>query len=76
MLELHYTNQMKRDLRLAKKRGKDLQKIKAITDFLQMEKSLPEKHRNHKLSGDYRDHWECHIEPDWLLIYTPVGLKL
>lgn len=69
MLELHYTNQMKRDLRLAKKRGKDLQKIQIVTDFLQNEKPLPEKYRNHKLTGNYRDHWECHIEPDWLLIY-------
>ena len=69
MLELHYTNQMKRDLRLAQKRGKDLKKLKIVTNLLQANKPLLEKHRNHKLSGDYKDHWECHIEPDWLLIY-------
>jgi mRNA interferase YafQ len=33
------------------------------------EESLDPKFRNHKLTGDYKDHWECHIEPDWLLIY-------
>jgi mRNA interferase YafQ len=60
---------MKRDLRLAKKRGKNLKKLKMVTDLLQEKKPLLEKHNNHKLSGNYKDHWECHIEPDWLLIY-------
>lgn len=69
MRELHYTNQMKRDLRLVKKRGKDLKKLGVTTHFLQAGTPLPEKYHNHKLSGDYKDHWECHIEPDWLLIY-------
>lgn len=69
MLELHYTNQMKRDLKLAKKRGKNFKKLQEITDLLQTQKPLLPKHSNHKLSGDYKDHWECHIEPDWLLIY-------
>ena len=64
MLELHYTNQMKRDLRLVKKRGKDLKKLKTITDLLQEKKRLLEKHCNHRLSGNYKGHWECHIEPD------------
>lgn len=78
MLELHYTNQMKRDLRLAKKRGKEFNKLKAITDLLQATRPLPPKYRNHKLSGDYKDHWECHIEPDWLLVYlvSPSAITL
>jgi mRNA interferase YafQ len=70
MRELHYTNQMKRDLKRVGKRGKDLKKLQAVTDLLQADKPLLEKHCNHKLSGDYKDHWECHLEPDWLLIYT------
>ena len=69
MLGLDYTNQMKRDLKLAKKRRKDLSKMTPIIDLLQAEKPLPEKYQNHKLSGEYKDHWECHIEGDWLLIY-------
>jgi mRNA interferase YafQ len=69
MLALEYTNQIKRDLKLAKKRGKNLKKLGTVTDLLQAEKPLPEKYRNHKLSGEYKDHWECHIEGDWLLIY-------
>ena len=72
MLRLDYTNQMKRDLKLVKKRGKDLNKLKTVLDILQSRQSLPEKYRNHKLSGDYKDHWECHLEPDWLLIYLPI----
>lgn len=69
MLELRYTNQMKRDLRLARKHGKDFSKLEIVTNLLLAGKPLSEKYRNHKLSGDYKDHWECHIEPDWLLIY-------
>ena len=69
MLELEYTNQFKRDLKLSKKRGKDLEKLDPIVKLLLKEKPLPEKHRDHPLSGNYKDHRECHIEPDWLLIY-------
>ena len=64
---------MKRDLKLAKKRGKNLGKLKVILNLLQTEKSLLAKHCNHKLSGNYKDHWECHIEGDWLLIYLPTS---
>ena len=69
MLELEFTNQFKKDLRLSKKRGKDLSKLEKITNLLLKEKALPEKNRDHFLSGNYKDHRECHIEPDWLLIY-------
>ena len=69
MLELEYTTQFKRDLKLSKKRGKDTNKLDKIVELLLKEKSLPEKYRDHPLSGNYKDHRECHIEPDWLLIY-------
>ncbi|MBP7074328.1 MAG: type II toxin-antitoxin system YafQ family toxin [Rhabdochlamydiaceae bacterium] len=69
MLALLYMNQFKKDLKLVSKRGKKLSKLNDIIDTLLQEKPLPEKNRNHKLGGDYIDHWECHIEPDWLLIY-------
>ncbi len=69
MLNLDFTNQFKRDLKLAKKRGKDTKKLDMIIDSLLKEKPLEAKHRDHTLTGDYRDHRECHIEPDWLLIY-------
>lgn len=69
MFHLFYTNQFKKDLKLAQKRGKTIAKLNHIVTMLQNEKPLPEKNRNHRLSGAYSDHWECHIEPDWLLIY-------
>jgi len=76
MLELEYTTQFKRDLKLSKKRGRDLSKLDPIVDLLLKEKSLPEKNRDHPLSGNYKDHRECHIEPDWLLIYLPGRITL
>lgn len=69
MLELEYTTQFKRDLKLSKKRGKDLSKFDSIVELLLKGKSLPEKNRDHPLTSNYKDHRECHIEPDWLLIY-------
>jgi mRNA interferase YafQ len=69
MLKLEYTNQFKRDLKLSKKRGKNLKKLEPIVELLLKKKPLPEKNKDHDLTGNYKDHRECHIEPDWLLIY-------
>ncbi len=69
MLKISYTSQFKKDLKKAVKRGKNISKLHVIADLLQNEKPLPEKNCHHKLTGDYIGHWECHIEPDWLLIY-------
>lgn len=76
MLALDFTNQFKKDLKLYKKRGKNLAKLDAVIKLLQEEKPLPPKNQNHKLEGDYVDHWECHIEPDWLLIYFKTSKTL
>jgi mRNA interferase YafQ len=69
MLDLSYTHQFKKDLKLASKRGRKFFVLDEIITLLRKEKPLPPKNRNHKLGGDYVGHWECHIEPDWLLIY-------
>ena len=53
------------------KRGKDEKKIKDVMQLLIDEKPLDPKHRDHKLSGQYKDRRDCHIEPDWVLIYKP-----
>ena len=53
----------------AKNRGKDMEKLKEILKLLIQEKPLLPKHSNHKLKGEYVGYWECHIEPDWLLVY-------
>jgi len=51
------------------KRGYDLAKFRAVLNLLREDKPLPTRCRPHKLGGNYKGKWECHIEPDWLLIY-------
>ena len=63
------TSQFNRDVKLAVKRGRPMSKLKDIMAKLAEETQLEQKHRDHKLTGDYKDHRECHVEPDWLLIY-------
>ena len=69
MYTLVYTNRMKRDLKLMKKRGKDISKLKAVLVQLTEGKPLPPKNRDHQLVGRLKKFRECHIEPDWLLLY-------
>lgn len=61
-----------RDVRLAKRRGKDLAKLWAIVRQLEAGENLDRRNYPHRLSGNWSGHWECHIEPDWLLIWTDV----
>lgn len=68
-MNFNQTTQFKKDIKKQKKRGKDLQKLKEIIDILVSSKPLPEKHRDHALSGNWSGWRDCHIEPDWLLIY-------
>jgi mRNA interferase YafQ len=69
MLKVTTTKRFLKDVALAKRRGKDLSKLKEILECLSLEKEMEPKYRNHRLSGNFNDRWECHIEPDWLLIY-------
>ena len=64
-----YTKQFARDVKKAKKRGKNLEKFKIIAETLLRGEALDELHRDHKLLGNYLGRRECHIESDWLLIY-------
>ena len=68
MLKIKTTIQFEKDLRLMKKRSKNLSKIEVIVDKLSTNVKLPIKNKDHKLVN-YNDYRECHIEPDWLLIY-------
>lgn len=63
------TSLFKKDLKTVKKRGYDLQLLKAVVDTLAMGLPLDEKYKDHKLIGNYQCCRECHITPDWLLIY-------
>ena len=69
MYTLVFTNRMKRDLKLAKKRGKDISKLETVLEILLSGDDLPEIYKDHQLKGEMREFRECHIEPDWLLIY-------
>ena len=64
-----YTNQFERDLRRMQRRAKDTEKIKAAMVALISEEPLPQSFRDHALVGNYRGRRECHIEPEWLLVY-------
>jgi mRNA interferase YafQ len=69
VLLLKTTSRFLKDLKLAKKRGYDLDKLEAIVDLLQAQSPLPPKNKDHTLTGEWSYHRECHIQPDWLLIY-------
>lgn len=73
MLTAGFKNGFKKDLKLQKKRGKNLEKIYAVMADLIQQKTLQKKHVDHPLKGEYTDCRECHIEPDWLLIYLIKG---
>jgi mRNA interferase YafQ len=57
------------DLKQQKRRGKDLEELIAVIELLTEEGHLSAAYRPHKLTGEWKGLWECHIEPDWLLIY-------
>lgn len=69
MCSIQFTNQFKKDLKLAKKQGKDLDKLFEVINILANGEKLDTKFKDHDLSGSYKGTRECHIEPDWLLIY-------
>ena len=69
-MRLLTTRRFERDLDRAKKRGKNLNKLWTVVKRLLEEQPLGARHRPHRLSGNWSGSWECHLEPDWLLIWT------
>ncbi len=69
MLNLKTTTQFRRDYKLMKKRGYNMNLLENVLETLLQKKPLAEKHRDHALVGSYNGFRECHILPDWLLIY-------
>ena len=69
MLEISYTSQFKKDYKKAKKQGRDLSRLGSVLETLRSEGPLPPELRDHELVGNYKGHRECHLSPDWLLIY-------
>ena len=69
MLKITYHNKFKKDFKKAKSRGLDMSRLNKVITMLAEEQPLPAKYREHSLTGNYKGFLECHIEPDWLLIY-------
>jgi mRNA interferase YafQ len=76
MRRIFYTTQFKKDLKRIRKQNKDASKLKAVIEKLAAGEALDEKHKDHPLRGNYAGVRDCHIAPDWLLIYAIVGDEL
>lgn len=68
-LAIRYQTAFKKDFKRIQKRGYDIRLLEAVIEKLSMGMALEEKYHDHSLSGDWVGHRECHIAPDWLLIY-------
>ena len=69
MYQINFTTKFKKDFKVISKRNYDLQLLKQIIGLLSETGSVPEKYNSHKLKGKYNDNMECHIQPDWLMIW-------
>ena len=68
-LGLLTTNAFEKDMRRVEKQGKDLDKLEEVVNLLQTQRPLPSRCRPHALRGHWSGHWDCHVKPDWLLLY-------
>ena len=69
MYRIGYTTRFKKDFKRCKKRGLDLSILEKAIELLQLNGTLPINYNPHKLTGNYIDCWECHLLPDWLLVW-------
>ena len=76
MLTIRYESTFKKDFKRIVKRGYNIALLEDVIEMLANREPLPEKYRDHNLTGDYRDFRECHITPDWLLIYKVDSVEL
>lgn len=72
-MNIVWIGQFKKDYKRAKKQNRDIDKLRTVIELLTQRKPLPAKYRDHKLTGYSKEHRDCHIEPDWLLIYRIDG---
>lgn len=70
MYQIEFTHQYLKDLKLARKRKFDEEKLNQLIQMLFSGSELPAKYKNHRLKGNFQGLYECHISPDWLLIYS------
>lgn len=76
MLDLRYSSKFKKDFKVCIKRKYKMELLRQVIDILRIPNSLPPKNSDHSLSGNYAGYRECHITPDWLLIYRYEGNEL
>ncbi len=69
MYQVNTTNRFNKDLKKCKKRGYDINLLNSVIKKLVKDGKLPKKYKPHKLSGNYKNCWECHIKSDWLLVW-------
>ena len=70
--KIKFTSRFKKDLKQAKKQGKDIEKLFEIIENIAKDETLDERYKDHALTGNYKGARECHIEPDFLLIYEKI----
>jgi len=75
-LKISYTTQFKKDYKRLKKQHKNLEKLKVVIELLSTGIPLDPTYNDHPLSGNWKNHRDCHIEPDWILIYRISELAL
>lgn len=74
--QIQTTRKFEKDVKRCKKRNLDIDRLIAVVDILRSSSSLPPEYRPHKLSGKYAGLWECHIQSDWLLIWSQDDTEL
>ncbi len=76
MLDIRYSAKFKKDFKTCVKRNYDMSLLQQAIDTLKIPAPLPLKNKDHNLSGNYSEYRECHIQPDWLLIYQQTDTEL
>ncbi|MBD3374343.1 type II toxin-antitoxin system mRNA interferase toxin, RelE/StbE family [candidate division KSB1 bacterium] len=75
-MKIYYTTQFKKDYKRMQKQDKNMDKLKEIIEKLSANISLDPKYHDHSLAGEWSSHRDCHIEPDWILIYRKTADSL
>ncbi len=76
MYTIKTTGQFKKDVKRCQKRGYDMSLLRNALSILAETGTLPDSYYPHKLTGDYKGHWECHLQLDWLLVWKKYGKTL
>ena len=76
MFTIKYSKSIKKDLKRCKQRGYEMEALNVVMQLLEKDGGLPAKYKPHRLSGKFNRRWECHIKPDWLLVWDKNDTEL